>query len=119
MSDLFDIAAQLEEDRVISEIFAWLFALFVVDPLNAEMRERLQATNLPAETLQQSQQCVSTHGSALMQKAGNDPVWATGTAFGVVTGFVSPAQLFDAKDPNCAALVRLFQAPAREDGEVG
>jgi hypothetical protein len=103
---------------VISEIFAWLFALLVVDPLNAEMRERFKATNLPAETLQQSQQCVSTHGPRLMQRAGADPVWATGTAFGVVTGFVSPTRLFDAKDPNCAALVRLFGAPAEDEGGV-
>ncbi len=103
---------------MISEIFAWLFALFVVDPLNAELRERVQAANLPAETLQQSRQCVSTHGPALMQKAGNDPIWATGTAFGVVTGFVSPTQLFDAKDPNCAALVRIFQTSAGDDEGV-
>ena len=73
---------------MISEIAAWLFALFVVDPLHAEIRERVDAANLPVQALQQSQQCVATHGPRLLQRAGEEPVWATGTAIGIATGWL-------------------------------
>lgn len=99
---------------MISEIAAWLFALFVIDPLQAEVRDRVAQANLPIEALQQSQQCVATHGPLLLQRATDDPAWATSTALGVAVGWTSPAELFDIKDPNCTALVRVF---AVEDGE--
>lgn len=100
---------------MISEIAAWLFALFVVDPLHAEIRERIDSANLPLETLQQSQQCVATHVPRLLQRAGEEPAWATGTAIGIATGWTSPAELFDVKDPNCAALTKIFKG---ENAEV-
>jgi hypothetical protein len=93
---------------MISEFAAWLFALFVIDPLQAEMRERVAQANLPIEAVQQSQQCLATQGPLLLQRANDDPSWATGTAIGVVFGWTSPAQLFDVNDRNCAALVRIF-----------
>nr|WP_132960855.1 hypothetical protein [Rhizobium sp. BK251] len=106
---------------MISEIAAWLFALFVVDPLHAEIRERVDSANLPVAALQQSQQCVAAHGPRLLQRAGEEPVWATGTAIGIATGWKSPAELFDVRDPNCAALTNIFNggnAESSEDAEV-
>ncbi|MET3857437.1 hypothetical protein [Rhizobium sp. OAE497] len=102
---------------MISEIAAWLFALFVVDPLHAEIRERVDAANLPVQALQQSQQCVAAHGPRLLQRAGEEPVWATGTAIGIATGWTSPTTLFDTSDPNCAALTQIFQGE-RGDAEA-
>lgn len=99
---------------MISEIAAWLFALFVVDPLHAEIRERVDAAQLPVQALQQSQQCVATHGPRLLQRAGEEPVWATGMAIGIATGWNSPTELFDAADPNCAALAQIFKAEAAD-----
>lgn len=99
---------------MISEFAAWLFALFVIDPLQAEVRERVAQANLPMETLQQSQQCVATQGPLLLERATNDPSWATGTAISVAVGWTSPGELFDPKDPNCTALVRIF---ASDEGE--
>ena len=94
---------------MISEIAAWLFALFVVDPLQAEIRERVDSAKLPVEMVQQSQQCVTTHGPRLLQRAGEEPVWATGTAIGIAVGWTSPTTLFDVNDPNCAALTQVFK----------
>jgi len=102
---------------LISEIAAWLFALFVVDPLHAEIRERVDAAKLPVQAVQQSQQCIATHGPRLLQRAGEEPVWATGTAIGIAAGWTSPATLFDTIDPNCAVLTQIFQGE-RSDAEA-
>jgi hypothetical protein len=101
---------------LISEIAAWLFALFVVDPLQAEIRERVDASKLPVETLQQSQQCVATHGPRLLQRAGEEPIWATGTAIGIAVGWTSPTTLFDVNDPNCSALTLVFKGESEGAG---
>jgi hypothetical protein len=102
---------------LISELAAWLFAFFVFDPLQAEIRERVTSAKLPVETVQQSQQCVATHGPRLLQRAGEEPLWATGTALGIAAGWTSPTTLFDVRDPNCAALMQVFNG-ARGDAEA-
>lgn len=100
---------------MISEVAAWLFALFVVDPLHAEVRERVERANLPVEAVQQSQQCLATHAPRLLQQAGEDPVWAVGTAIGIATGWTSPEHLFANTDSNCSVLSRLFSPEGREN----
>lgn len=94
---------------MISEIAAWLFAVFVVDPLHTEIRQRAEQMNLPARSLQQAQQCVTTQGPKLLERAGADPVWAVTTAVGMTIGWTSPVQLIDTRDPNCAVLAGLLQ----------
>jgi hypothetical protein len=93
---------------MLSEIAAWLFTLFVVDPLHAEMREHLDRARLPAEAVQQSQQCLSVQAPSLIDRAGNDPAWAVATAIGVVVGWTSPVALLDSGNPNCAVLIGLL-----------
>jgi hypothetical protein len=102
---------------MISEIAAWLFALFVVDPLQAEVRQRVDRANLPVRAAQQSQQCIATHGPRLLDQAGDDPAWAAGTAIGIATGWTSPIYLLDINDPNCAALAGLLAGDNRENTE--
>ncbi|HEV7437294.1 MAG TPA: hypothetical protein VGO22_20900 [Pseudorhizobium sp.] len=93
---------------MVSEIAAWLFALFVVDPIHAEVRERVERANLPAQAVQQSRQCLSTYGPKLLEQAGEDPAWAVSTAIGITIGWTSPVQLLDIDDPNCAVLAGLL-----------
>lgn len=102
---------------MISDIAAWLFALFVIDPIYAEVRERMERANLPVQSVQQSQQCLATHGPRLLQQAGEDPVWAVGTAIGIATGWSSPVQLLDKGDPNCSSLARLLADEGRNNSE--
>lgn len=94
---------------MLSEIAAWLFAVLVVDPVAAEVRQRVELANLPVEAVQQTRQCLATQGPALLQKAGDDPAWAVGTAIGVAVGWTSPIQLLDPSDPTCATVVRILQ----------
>jgi hypothetical protein len=102
---------------VLSDIAAWLFALFVLDPLDAQLRERVGSANLPLQALQQSRQCVAAHGPRLLEQAGSSPGWATATAIGIAVGWSSPVHLFDTGDPNCSALVRFMNAESKEEPE--
>ena len=103
---------------LISEIAAWLFALFVVDPLHAEISERINSANLPIETIQQTQQCIATHAPRLLERAEAEPYWAIGTAVGIASGWTSSAELFDVNDPRCSALTEVFGAERGDDGEA-
>ncbi|AXV17792.1 hypothetical protein CYG48_18495 (plasmid) [Neorhizobium sp. SOG26] len=102
---------------MLSEIAAWLFALFVVDPIYEEVRERLEAANLSTQVFQQSQQCLSTHGPRLLTQAGEDPVWAIGTAVGIATGSISPQQLLNINDRHCSVVSGLLANQRRESAE--
>jgi hypothetical protein len=100
---------------MIADIAAWMFTLFVVDPLHAEMRQHLERANAPVEIVQQSQQCLAAHVPRLIDKAGSEPGWAIATAIGISTGWTSPEQLFEGTDPACSALRGLIGAEnARE-----
>ncbi|UVC12361.1 hypothetical protein IHQ71_30575 (plasmid) [Rhizobium sp. TH2] len=99
---------------MISDIAAWLFALFVIDPLQAEMRERLDGANVPVAAVQQSRQCAP----GLLQRAGEEPGWAVTTALGVAIGWTAPTQLLDANDPNCTVLIRSLKSAHDQEGEA-
>jgi hypothetical protein len=102
---------------MIADIAAWMFTLFVVDPLHAEIRQHLERANAPVEIVRQSRQCLETHVPRLIDKAGNDPGWAIATAIGMSTGWTPPEQLFDGADPACSALRGLIGTEnARETG---
>ncbi|MBB4953576.1 hypothetical protein H4S14_001707 [Agrobacterium vitis] len=103
---------------MISDVAAWLFAMFIIDPLQGEMRERFDGAKLPVEQIQQSQQCLASQGPQLLKRAGEEPGWAMSTAVGVAIGWTSPVQLLDAGDPNCSTLVRLLQGEKSRDGEA-
>jgi hypothetical protein len=82
------------------------------------MRERFDGANVPVEQIQQSQQCIASHGPRLLQRAGEEPGWAVATAVGVAVGWTSPVQLLDGRDPSCSTLVRLFQNESGQEGEA-
>ena len=103
---------------MISDIAAWLFALFVIDPLQAEMRERLDGANVPVAAIQQSRQCIASHAPRLLRRAGEEPGWAVTTAVGVAVGWTTPVQLLDANDPTCAVLIRSLQSANDQEGEA-
>jgi hypothetical protein len=103
---------------MISEIAAWLFALFVVDPLHSEIRQKIDEANLPVQALQQSRQCISTHSQRLLERAGEEPGWALGTAIGVGVGWTSAERLLDMSDPNCATLGRVFKGDAAPEEDA-
>jgi hypothetical protein len=89
---------------MIAEWIASLFAILVVDPIEADIRERLQAMNAPVEVVTQASDCLRTTGPQLVERATGDVWWAGTTAVSMVVGLTSPAELLDAANPACAPL---------------
>ncbi|MHC5234342.1 hypothetical protein ACYSN1_21320 [Brucella sp. LJL56] len=89
---------------MVSDFVAWLFALFVIDPLQTSLTERLDQAKLPNVGMMQIQQCVAAHGKKLLAQAEQEPVWAMTTVVGISVGWVSPSQLLTNADPSCRLL---------------
>jgi hypothetical protein len=102
---------------MIADIAAWIFTLFVVDPLHAEMRQHIDRANVPVEIVQQSRQCLAIEGPRLIERAGNEPGWATATAIGISIGWISPERLFERADPSCGALRGLIVSESAREAE--
>ncbi|NWJ23081.1 hypothetical protein [Rhizobium sp. RM] len=102
---------------MIADIAAWLFATFVVDPLQAEMKQQLDRGNVSMEAVQQSHQCLATQVPRLIDRAGNELGWAIATAVGISTGWTSPDNLFESNDPKCAALRALIKSDNNREAE--
>lgn len=99
---------------MISDLIGWIFALLVVDPLQAQIQEQAERARLPVEIVRQSQDCLRSQGPQLIQRAVGDYGWAAATVFNIAIGRTAPAELVDNRDPQCAALVRVLNG-AGED----
>lgn len=89
---------------MISEWIASLFAMLVVGPIEADVRQRLEDLRAPVEVVTQAGDCLRTTGPLLIERATNDLWWAGTTIFSVAGGFTSPAELLDANNPTCAPI---------------
>ncbi|MDH4440975.1 MAG: hypothetical protein QE284_11380 [Rhizobium sp.] len=89
---------------MIGEFFSWLFAAFVVDPIQAEVVARLEQAKAPVAVVSQVNDCLGWTGPVLMDRAANDLWWAGSTVISVVTGVTSPAELLDAGNPACGPI---------------
>ncbi|MBC2774217.1 hypothetical protein H6M51_15240 [Rhizobium sp. AQ_MP] len=89
---------------MIGEWIAALFAAFVVEPIEADVRQRLEEMQAPVQVVSQAGDCLGTTGPALLDRASGDLWWAGTTAISVATGLTSPAELLDANNPACAPI---------------
>lgn len=103
---------------MIADIAAWMFTLFVVDPLHAEIRQHLELANAPVEIVQPSRQCLAKQVPHLVDRAGKEPGWAIATVIGISTGWTSPETLFDGPDRACSALRGVIGAGNARETEV-
>jgi hypothetical protein len=90
---------------MISNFIGWIFALLVVDPLQAEIQQQAERARLPVEIVRQSQACLTSQGPKLIERAAGDYGWAAATVVSIAIGHTAPAELLDGSDPQCAALV--------------
>ncbi|TPP11533.1 hypothetical protein [Rhizobium glycinendophyticum] len=97
---------------MIGDFFSWLFAVFVVDPIGAEVALRLDEAKAPVAVVSQVNDCLQTTGSALLDWAGKDAWWAVGTTISVTTGQIGLAELLDAANPACGAIATYLTASA-------
>ena len=99
---------------MISELIGWIFALLVVDPLQAQIQERAERARLPVEIVRQSQDCLTSQGPQLIERAAGDYGWAAATVVNLAIGRTAPVELLDSGDPQCAALVQVLKGAEAE-----
>ncbi|CAD7054414.1 hypothetical protein RHAB21_00541 [Pseudorhizobium halotolerans] len=95
---------------MLSDLVSHLIAITVVDPMQAEMQEKLKQARAPVEIVQQSQACIASQGPKLLERASNDWGWAVGTTVTVLVGATSPVDLLDASASECSALIDVLKA---------
>ncbi len=99
---------------MISEWIASLFAALVIDPLQADIQQRLEEMKAPVEIVTQAGDCLRTTGPQLIERATGDLWWAGTTVVYVATGLTSPAELLDAGNPACAPIASYLTSAEAE-----
>jgi hypothetical protein len=93
-----------QENRV-SEFISYLFAIFVMTPLQAEISDRLQGV-APQEIVQAGRTCLSVEGPRLLEHAQQNWGWAAANALGVSAGLVDPVTLLPEGNDNCRRVIQ-------------
>ncbi|MCC8932029.1 hypothetical protein [Rhizobium sp. 'Codium 1'] len=99
---------------MIAEFIASLFALFVVDPVQAEIEGRLAAVQAPIEIVSQARACLGTTGPILIERATGDVWWAGATMVKIATGLTGSVEFLDAGNPACAPVATYLTAAEAE-----
>ncbi|MGF9562325.1 hypothetical protein [Neorhizobium sp. JUb45] len=86
----------------MSDFISYLFAIFVVTPLQAELSDRLPTPEL----MDAARTCITSEGPRLLQMAQDNWGWAAANGLGVAFGMVDPVTLLSNEDENCR-LVRV------------
>ncbi len=95
---------------MIADLFAWLFALLVVDPITADLNEKLAAVGAPAAVYEQVGRCAAEAGPALAQRAANDPWSGAVLAFEVAVGWTPASGVLANASPACGQAVAAAEA---------
>jgi hypothetical protein len=103
---LLDILAGFRTCRPMQDLIAALVAFFIIDPVQAEMAEKLAAASAPQAIVTDVAACVRTAAPIIVQPAVNDPVWAAGTIFQLWVGSSKPDAVLLELSPSCAPAVR-------------
>ncbi|MCZ7450854.1 hypothetical protein O8B93_25070 [Agrobacterium rhizogenes] len=94
---------------MFSEIIAAIFSIFIIEPMQAEIADRVAAAKAPAEIVRASQECLATQAPRLIDRATNDMGWALSYTVRVSLGWNNPLDLLDTSAPGCAALVNTLK----------
>ena len=97
---------------MIAEFFSWLFAAFVIDPIQADIATLLELLKAPEAVVSQASHCLGTTAPALIDRAARDPWWAGSTVMSVATGFTTAAELLDASNPACGPIATFLTQSA-------
>lgn len=86
---------------MLHDLIAWFVAVFLLNPLQAEIQSQLEASRAPVAVVQQVTQCVSAAAPALIDRAVGDPWWAISTAAGTWIGTTTPDGVLRDAAPGC------------------
>jgi hypothetical protein len=85
----------------MQDIIAALVQFFLVDPLQAELAERLAGVRAPQELAREVFACLRADSAAVIQRATADPGWTITRGLGLWTGLVQPETVLADAAPGC------------------
>jgi hypothetical protein len=86
---------------MFQEILASLVSVLIVDPLQAEMSERLAQVQAPQAVIAEVRTCAEASLPGLADRAMAEPLWVVTTALNVWTGQTAPETILG-NTPQCA-----------------
>ncbi len=101
----------------MQDFIATLVSLFLVEPFQNEMRERLAAARVPREVAQQVAQCGRVATPVLADRVMADPWWGATTVVRVWAGATTAEAVLAETVPACGPAVRAVR-PFLEDREA-
>ena len=89
----------------MENLIASLIAMFSVEPLQADLAEKLRVAKAPQAIVADVSSCARDAAPAIVERATSDPWWAVSATFGVWTGMARPGELLVEAAPRCASAV--------------
>jgi hypothetical protein len=89
----------------MQDLIAALVSLFLLSPLQAEVKERLEAAQVPPAVVSEIAACGRAAAPTIADRALSDPWWAVSSAVRVWIGTTSADRLLLEVAPGCAPAV--------------
>jgi len=102
---------------IMQDFIATLVSLFLVEPFQAEMRERLAAARVPPEVVRQVAQCGRVATPVLAKRVMAEPWWGATTVVRVWAGATTADAVVAEAVPACGPAIRAAQ-PFLSDREA-
>lgn len=94
---------------MIQEIIISLVSFFVVEPLQAELADKLAAARAPHAVIAQVSQCAMAATPVLAERVASDPWWGVTTTARIWTGMTSPETILAETSPSCTPALQAAQ----------
>ncbi|BBK42513.1 hypothetical protein STVA_25330 [Allostella vacuolata] len=97
-------------------LIAALISLFLVEPLQRDLADALAAGGAPQDLVRAVATCAADQAPRIIDRAIDDPWWATSSAFSVWIGLAEPHALLIEAAPGCSAAIQAAR-PFLDPGE--
>ena len=91
---------------MLQELLASVVSVLIVDPLQAEMNERLARIRAPQAVMADVRACAQSSLPGLADRAMADPLWVVTTTLDVWTGRTAPEEILGGTSPQCDAAIK-------------
>lgn len=95
---------------MIQEILAAVVNILIVDPIQAEMNERLAQVKAPQAVIADVRACATASLPILADRVVADPAWAATTIIEVWIGTAAPEDVLSSTSPRCDSAVKAARA---------
>lgn len=91
---------------MLQDILASVVSLLIVEPLQAEMSERLAQARAPQAIIADVRTCAEASLPGLADRALAEPLWVVTTALNVWTGHTAPESILGNTTPQCESALK-------------